>query len=94
MALCDGCRGKGRVRWLGQMIPCPFCFGAGISHCCDGLAAQADRNRGTPLCKIPQSKPRFDRAEKVALAILVTLLIAACAAAVVAAFLAIQLFRV
>lgn len=49
---CDRCKGSGcgPREWLSvmggvmwQVGPCPDCNGSGISHCCDGLCAQPDR---------------------------------------------------
>jgi len=54
--LCTTCDGRGTVRephrpGIGaHRIPCPECFGSGVTHCCDGDAvthreALIDRHR-------------------------------------------------
>lgn len=53
---CERCQGTGtiliidlmtpRVGINGEQAPCPDCNGTGITHCCDGLCEQPEREEG------------------------------------------------
>jgi hypothetical protein len=39
---CERCQGTGKSknRHYFEELPCPYCMGSGIAHCCDGLCEQ------------------------------------------------------
>jgi hypothetical protein len=44
--LCEYCHGKGTVLAEGRPQPCAECGGTGVVHCCEGLQAQPEDDKG------------------------------------------------
>jgi hypothetical protein len=62
--LCEYCHGKGTVLADGGPQPCAECGGTGLLHCCEGLQAQPEADKGRCEQDRPGGAEEGERAEQ------------------------------